>query len=112
MFDTNYPMVFWCYCIKRRALIINATIRVNKLLRGKLPHSRLTGQPTKIYSICEFGWYNWVIYHVEGNKFTLHHQQLGRALGPSKNAGSDVTMGTNRYWIYHAYQNAEAVNAG
>ena len=91
MFDSNCPMVFWCYCVERRAEIINSTIRSNHLLQGQPPHSMLTGQPTDISSICEFGWYDWVIYRVEGHKFPMQHQRLGRILGPSKNAGSAMS---------------------
>ena len=62
MFDSNSPMVFWCYCVERRAEIINATVRSNFLLQGNTPHTKLTGQPTVISSLCEFGWYEWKIY--------------------------------------------------
>ena len=58
MFDTNSPMVFWCYFSERRVSVINATIRVNHLLEGQPPHSRLKVQPTEISSICEFVWYD------------------------------------------------------
>ena len=85
-------MVFWCYFIERRVLVINATIRVNHLIKRQLLHSRSTGQPTEISSICEFGWYDWVIYHVEVYKPPLQHQRLGRALGPSKNYVSAMSQ--------------------
>ena len=85
-------MVFWCYCIERRASVINATIRVNHLLEKQLLHSRLTVQLIDISSICEFGWYNRVMYRAEGHKFTLQHQNLGRALGPSNNDVSAMSQ--------------------
>ena len=66
MFDSNSPMVFWCYCVEQQADIINATVRSNFLLQGNTPHTKLTGQLTDISSLCEFGWYEWVIYRVEG----------------------------------------------
>ena len=55
MFDLNSPMVFWCYCIEGQADIINKTTRSNFLLQGSIPHTNLTGQPTDISSLCEFG---------------------------------------------------------
>ena len=36
MFDSNCPMVLWCYCIERRAVIINSTARSNYLLQGQV----------------------------------------------------------------------------
>lgn len=87
-------MVLWCYCLERRASIINSTTRVNTLLQGQTPHSKLTGQPTDISHICEFGWYEWVVYRVEGAQFPANHQRLGRTLGPSSNAGSVMS-----HWV-------------
>ena len=81
MFDTNSPMVFWCYFSERRVSVINATIRVNHLLEGQPPHSRLKGQLTGISSICKFGWNNWVCYRVEGHKPPFNTNDLERHLG-------------------------------
>ena len=92
MFDANSPMAFWCYCIERRADIINATIRANHLLQGQTPYSKLTGQPTDISALCEYGWYEWVIYRVEGQKFPTQPRKLGRVLGPARNAGSAMSQ--------------------
>ena len=92
LFDSNAPMIFWCYCVERRAAIINATVRSNFLLQGNTPHTKLTGQPTDISSLCEFGWYEWVIYRIEGEKFPYQHQRLGRTLGPAKNAGNMMSQ--------------------
>ena len=92
MFDANPPIAFWCYCIEQRADIINATVRSNYLLQGQTPHSKLTGQPTDISALCKYGWYKWVIYRVEGQKFPTQPWKLGRVLGPAKNAGSAMSQ--------------------
>ena len=92
MFDSNSPMAFWCYCVEHRADIINATVRSNFLLQGSTPHTKLTGQPTDISSLCEYGWYEWVIYRVEGEKYPYQHQRLGRTLGPARNAGNMMSQ--------------------
>lgn len=92
LFNSNCPMVLWCYCIERRAQIVNVTTRVNTLLQGQTPHSKLTGQPTDISHLCEYGWYEWVIYRIEGAPFPTNHQRLGRVLGPSTNAGSVMSQ--------------------
>ena len=88
LFDTDSPLVLWCYCIERRAEIINLTSRSNPQLQNQTPHTRLTGQPADISHICEFGWYDWVVYRVEGQSYPHNHQKIGRILGPAHNAGS------------------------
>ena len=90
MFDSDCPMVLWCYCIERWAEIINSTARSNYLLQGQVPSTRMSGQPTDISAICEFGWYQWVIYRIE--KFPFQHQRLGRVLGPARNAGNTMSQ--------------------
>ena len=52
----------------------------------------MTGQPTDISALCEYEWYDWVVYRVEGQQFPTQHQKLGRVLGPAKNAGSAMSQ--------------------
>ena len=92
MFDTDSPLVLWCYCIERRAEIINLTARSNPQLQNQTPHTKLTGQPADISHLCEFGWYEWVIYRIEGQSYLHNHQKLGRVLGPTTNAGSVMSQ--------------------
>ena len=92
MFETNSPKVLWCYYIEKKESVINANIRVKLLPEGKLPHFRLTGQPTDISSIFKFGWFDWVVYCVEGNKTPLQHQRLVRSLGTSKDSESVMSQ--------------------
>ena len=88
MFESNCPMVLWDYAIERRAKIICSTTRSNYLLDGHTPHTKLTGQPTDISNIMDFGWYEWVIYRIEGQTFPFQHQKIGRTLGPATHAGN------------------------
>ena len=92
MFDANSPMAFWCYCVERRAEIINVTVRSNHMLQGLTPHSKLTGQPTNIPALCEYRWYEWVIYRMEGQKFPTQPRKLGKVLGPARNAGTAMSQ--------------------
>ena len=58
MFDANSTLNLWCYCVERCTDIINSTVRSNHLLQNQTPHTRLSGQPTDISCLCEFGWYD------------------------------------------------------
>ena len=92
MLVSNSPLVFCDYAIERRATIISSTVRSNYFLNGQTPYSRLTGEPTDISSIIEYDWYEWVIYRKEGVQFPFQHQKIGRALGPSQNAGNAMAQ--------------------
>ena len=78
--------------MERRGKIINSTVRTNPQLQNSTPYSRLTGQPTDISALCEFGWYDWVIYRIEGQTYPYTHKKLGRVLGPATNAGSVMSQ--------------------
>ena len=52
----------------------------------------LSGQPTDISRLCEFGWYDWVVYRQEGEAFPYNHQKLGRVLGLAKGAGNEMSQ--------------------
>ena len=66
MFTTNSPLGLWYYYVERRTKVINSTVKSNYLLQNSIPHTKLTRQPTDISSLCQFGWYEWVIYRVDG----------------------------------------------
>ena len=92
MFDNDSPLTLWYYCVERRADIINSTVRSNHLLQNQTPHTKLSGQPTDISRLCEFGWYDWVVYWQEGEAFPFNHQKLDRVLGPAKGAGNKMSQ--------------------
>jgi len=92
LFKSNSPMILWEYALERRAKIICSTPRSNHLLNGMTPHTKLTGQVTDISNLVDFGWYDWIIYHFEGQKFPFQHQMLQRVLGPSNHAGSMMSQ--------------------
>ena len=66
MFETSSYIVLWYYSVERRADIFNATCRSNHLLQNNTPHTVLARQPTDISNLYEYGWYDWVVYRVEG----------------------------------------------
>ena len=90
--STDSPLCLWCYCIERRAKINNAIAKNIALLEGQVPNSMMTGQPTDISSLCEFGWYEWVKYRREGAQYPFPHERLGRALGPATHAGTMMSQ--------------------
>ena len=66
----NSPIVFWCYCLERRAIINRSIAKNNFRLDKTTPHTYLTGDLTDISNICSFAWYEWVKFRREGPEAT------------------------------------------
>ena len=62
--------------------------------------SKVTGQPTDISNLCEFGWYEWVQFCYDNNQFQEPHEQLGRCLGPAEHAGRVMSQ-----WVLNKHGN-------
>ena len=89
---SDAPAVLWCYCGERKQKIMNSTAKDNFYLKGEVPETKMTGQPTDISVLCEFEWYEWVKYRREGQQFPLPHERLGRCLGPATSMGSGMSQ--------------------
>lgn len=88
---SHSPLVFWDYCLERRALIINATARDNFKLQGQTPHMTVHGQEPDISNLL-FGWFEWVYYLDDSTKFPYPRECLGRCLGPSIDEGNEMAQ--------------------
>ena len=80
-------MRLWDYCAERRDKIHNITPRNLFQLNGDIPKVATHGAKGDISNICQFGWYDWCYFQEEGKvEFPFQKQQLGRVIGPMKNA--------------------------
>jgi len=88
------PLVFWCYCMERRAEIKACCARNNLNLDGQVPRAYLTGELTDISHICNFDWYEWVKFRRIGPKaaYPFPTEHLGRCLGPARNLGNAMSQ--------------------
>ena len=59
---TGFPRVLWDHCIELEALIRSLTSNSVYMTNGKVPETIMTGSTTNISHICEFGWYDWVMF--------------------------------------------------
>ena len=92
MTTSDSPIVFWCYCIERRAMIENACAKDNFLLKGNAPHSVMTGEMTDISNVSNFRWYEWVKVRKPGEQYPYPTEHLGRCLGPAPNKGNAMSQ--------------------
>ena len=90
MCESDSPMVFWDYCIERRARINNLTAKDNFKLHGTTPHQVTTGDQGDISNLCRYGWYEWCYYREDTATFPHGKQVLGRVLGPALGEGNEM----------------------
>ena len=83
-------MVLWCYCAEREAQIMSSYTRNIYSLQGMVPQSKLTGQPTDISNLIDFGFYEWCYYRDHQTSFPFPNKLLGRCLGPARTVGKEM----------------------
>ncbi len=62
MLKTGSSRVLWDHCIELEALICSLTSNTVYMTNGKVPETIMTGSTTNISHLCEFGWYDWVMF--------------------------------------------------
>jgi hypothetical protein len=75
------PMVFWDYCIERRARVHNLTAKSNFKLHGSNPYTLALGEEGDISNLCQFGWYERCYYREHTAAFPNQQEVLGRVYG-------------------------------
>jgi hypothetical protein len=91
MIKTGSPRVLWDHCIELEALIRSSTNNSVYMTNGKVPETIMTGSTTNISHICEFGWYDWVMFQDNIPTFPDVKLILGQYLVPMTNVGSALT---------------------
>jgi hypothetical protein len=91
MMKTGSPKVLWDHCIELEALVRSNTSNAIYMTKGKVPETIMTGSTADISHICEFAWYDWVMFRDNIPMFLDHKLILRRYLGPATNVGSALT---------------------
>ena len=87
MIRTGSPKRLWDHCIQFQAMIRSCTTNSIYMTAGQVPETIMTGDTADVSQICQFGWYDWVMYH-DPTKFPDDKCVLGRYLGPAIDVGS------------------------
>ena len=77
MREANSPMVFWDYCLERRAWIHNLMAKSNFKLHGSNANTVTTGEEGDISSLCQFVWYEWCYFHEHTAAFPTRRKCWG-----------------------------------
>jgi hypothetical protein len=79
MIKTGLPKKLWDHCIILMAMIRSCTTNSIYMTAGQVPETLITGETADISRICQFGWYDWVMYHdpakFPDNKLTLDQKR-------------------------------------
>ena len=87
MVESNSPRKLWDYCTQLASVVRSHTAHDMFQLQGEVPETILRGTTADISHVCEFAWYQWVIYNEpnpETSKFSESQERLGRYLGPTQ----------------------------
>jgi hypothetical protein len=91
MIKTGSPRVLWDHCIELEALIHSPTSNSVYMTNGEVPETIMTSSTANISRICEFGWYDWVMFRDNVPTFPDIKLILGQYLGPATDVGSALT---------------------
>ena len=72
------------------ALIRSHTAHTAYELQGEVPETIMTGQMADISNICEYDWYEWVMFLDNTSLYPEDKRTLGRYLGPALDIGSSM----------------------
>jgi hypothetical protein len=91
MMKTRSPNVLWDHCIELEALVCSNTSNNIYMTNGEVPETIMTGSTADISHICQFAWYDWVMFRDNIPTFPDPKLILGRYLGPAINVGLALT---------------------
>ena len=91
MIRTGSPKRLRDHCIVLQAYIRSCTTNGIYMTAGQVPETLMTGNTADISQICQFGWYDWVMYYDNIPSFPDNKALLGRYLGPALDTGSMLT---------------------
>ena len=90
---TGAPKCLWDHCIELEGLICSHTTNGIYATGGEVPETIMKGGTADISQICEFVWYDWVMFHNLVNTIAFPDKRLtlGRYLGPAIDIGLALT---------------------
>ena len=91
MLKTGSPKTLWDHCIELESLMRSLTCNTIYMTNGETPETIMTGTTADISHICEFGWFDWVMFRDNVPTYPDDRMILGRYLGPATDVGLALT---------------------
>ena len=63
MIKSQYPKLLWDHCVELEARICSCNAHDHYLLDIEVPETIMKGHIMDISTICEYEWYEWVMYN-------------------------------------------------
>ena len=91
MLKRNVPKKLWDHCLDLESRICSATTLPHFDLDHQTPEEKMLGMSSDISDICEFEFYEWVMFNDSQSTFPETKFHVGRWLGPAVDVGSALT---------------------
>ena len=91
MLNYGSPKSRWDHCIELEALICSLTDLDIYGVEVQVPEKVMSGQTGDISSLCEFEWFEWVMFFHPKETYPDNKMFIGRWLGPAINVGTAMT---------------------
>ena len=91
MLKVGSPKPLWDHCIKLEARIRSHTALNIYGLKGQVPETLMTGQTGDISNLCEFEWFQWVMFYQPMAGYPDDIMFISRWLGPAIDVGAAMT---------------------
>ena len=88
MLKSGFPKSLWDHCIKLEALIRSHTDLYIYGIDGQVPETFIYGQTGDMSSLCEFEWFEWVMFFQPKETYPDDKMFIGIWLGPSTDVGT------------------------
>jgi hypothetical protein len=83
MVKKKSPKVLWDYCLTLASLVRSNIAHNIYQLKCQVPETIMMARTSDISHICEYEWYEWLMYHEEKG-YPEDKAKLGRYLGPTE----------------------------
>ena len=91
MLKSGFPKPLWDHCIELEALTRSHTALDIYGLEGQIPETVMSGQTGDISHLCEFEWFQWVLFFQPKEPYPEDKMFIGRWFGPAIDVGTDMT---------------------
>jgi hypothetical protein len=91
MIRTGTPKHLWDHSLGLEGLLRSHTAMDIYELHGQVPETVMTGQTPDISNLCEYEWFQWVMYYDPPRSYPNDKSQLGHYLGPVIDVVSSMT---------------------
>ena len=91
MLKRNIPKKLWDHCLELESRIHSATTLPSVDLDYHTPEDKMHDMSADISNICEFEFYEWIMFNDSQANFPETKFHVGRWLGPAVDVGSSLT---------------------